>query len=282
VLHRSWTNEAAKPQALWLTIKGREGARFKAVAESGRGWHDAEGTFNDGAINWKVDKEILSWDGKLVGNELVGTFKGTTWQGNRSGVFRLILVVRPPMRVPPDLIPPAGPARGASYVCGPGWNVEGDQLVKEGLDFGFLGFGDQEFTDCDLTFEARRIAGSGGFGACFRAGEGKQYLLMLEGPGNRHLLTFEELLGGGRWRPVELGSEPGTIRPLRWYKVKISLRGPNICIELDDHLLFAVTNESKQKGGVQLRGSDCAVRFRNIKVTAPDGTKLWEGPPDLP
>jgi hypothetical protein len=60
--------------------------------------------------------------------------------------------------------------------------------------------------------------------------------------------------------------------------VKISLRGPRIRIELDDNLLFEWTNDFSRKGSAQLRGSDCAVRFRNIKVAAPDGTKLLGRP----
>jgi hypothetical protein len=282
VLFRSWRNEATKPRALWLTIKARAGTQFKAVADSPLGSHDADGTFKDGVIDWKVAKENSSWEGKLDGNELVGKLKGTQWQGELSGEFRLTLADGLPPTVSPARIPPAGPARGASYVAGAGWTVEGDQLIKEGLKFGFVGFGDLDWTDYDLTFEARKIAGRGSFGVCFRASAGKQPLLMLGGLGNKHRLTIEESLGNGRWRPIELGSKPDTIRRLEWHKLKISLRGPRVRIELDDHLLFAPTYEFSQKGGLQLRGDDCAVRFRNIKVAAPDGTVLWEGPPDLP
>ncbi len=281
-LSRSWTNDVAKPRALWLTIKARKGTQFKAAADSIGGSRDAEGTFKDGVIDWKVAKTNSSWEGKLVGNELVGTFKGTHEQGDSSGEFRLKLADGLPPRVVPARVPPIGPARGARYVRGAGWTVEGDQLIKKGLEFGFVGFGDPDWTDYDLTFEARMVAGPGDFGACFRTGAGKQYLLMLGGYGNKHLVTIEESLGNGRWRPIELGLKPGTIQPFKWYKLKISLLGPRIRIELDDHLLFALTDESSQKGSVQLRGTDCAVRFRNIKVSATDGTVLWEGPPDLP
>ena len=80
----------------------------------------------------------------------------------------------------------------------------------------------------------------------------------------------------------ELASSLGTIRPHRWYKVKVSLRGRNIRIYLDDHLLFARTDGLSQKGAVGLNFWNSDGRFRRIKVTAPDGTVLWEGPPDLP
>ena len=89
-------------------------------------------------------------------------------------------------------------------------------------------------------------------------------------------------MSNGSHRATEIASKPGTIQPLEWYKLKISLRGSRVRIELDDHTLFVFTTEHSPKGGVQLRTYNCAIRFRNIKVTAPDGTVLWEGPPDLP
>jgi hypothetical protein len=105
---------------------------------------------------------------------------------------------------------------------------------------------------------------------------------MVGDAGNNYFLRIEESLGNGRRRPKELGSKPGTIQPLEWYRVRISVLGPHIRIELDDHLLFAVTDKSREKGTVQLRGTGGGIQFRNIKVTAPDGTVLWEGAPDLP
>jgi hypothetical protein len=275
MLFRSWTNDVAKPRPLWLTIKAREGAQFKAVAESFRGSHGAEGTFKDGAIDWKVPMESFSWEGKLVGKELVGTFKGRNWQGDLSGEFRLTLAdgLRPTMS--PARIPPVGPARGA--VGSSGWTVVGDQLINEGLTTGLVTFGDQGWTDYDFTFEARKSAGHG-LGAHFRGCEGKCYVLILEGPGYNHSIGRYAVSGQGSG---EMRSKPGTIQPLEWYKVKISLRGPHIRIELDDHKLVDLTDEFSQQGNVSLKCWDSAARFRNIKATAPNGTVLWEGPPEL-
>jgi hypothetical protein len=64
--------------------------------------------------------------------------------------------------------------------------------------------------------------------------------------------------------------------------VRISLRGQNIRIELDNYLLFACKDDFVRKGNFFLCCYDSAGRFRKIKVAAPDGTVLWEGPPDLP
>jgi eukaryotic-like serine/threonine-protein kinase len=64
--------------------------------------------------------------------------------------------------------------------------------------------------------------------------------------------------------------------------VKIFLRGPRIQVELDDHLIFDHTDETNQSGSVNLKCYNSDGRFRDIKVTAPNGDVLWEGPPDLP
>jgi formylglycine-generating enzyme len=187
--------------------------------------------------------------------------------------------IKPPTTsVTSHRIPPAGPARCAISARGL-WTVDGDQLVKEGLGFGGVSFGDIGWTDYDLTFEARKSAGPDGLGAVFHSSEGKQYQLSVGGPDGKHYLNRRPNADN---RIQVLQSIPGTIRVLEWYKVKVSLRGQNIRIELDDHVLFNCTNNFSQRGFVGLRCWNSAGRFRNVKVTAPDGTTLWEGSPDLP
>jgi formylglycine-generating enzyme required for sulfatase activity/serine/threonine protein kinase len=176
----------------------------------------------------------------------------------------------------PVLIPAAGPARRVHHVKGNMWSVEGDQLVKDGLDHEHLGFGDQSWTDYDLTLEARKSAGPGGIAVGFRGVSQRTYVLDV-GVSNKHALH--------RWLTPdlrEIRSTPGTIELNKWHKLKISLRGTRIRIDLDDNLLFDLTDDFSPKGGVGLHCVDCAGRFRNIRITGPDGTVLWEGPPDLP
>lgn len=77
-------------------------------------------------------------------------------------------------------------------------------------------------------------------------------------------------------------TSPGTIQPFDWYKVKVSLRDQHIRIELEKHVLFSLQDDFSQRGAVSLRFYNGAGCFRKIKVSAPDGAVLWEGPPDLP
>jgi hypothetical protein len=181
-----------------------------------------------------------------------------------------------------DRIPPEGPARVAKNVSGGAWTVEGDELIRNDIvGMNAVRFGDDGWSDYDLTFEASKSAGPGGFGASFRASEGKQYWLRI-GDENKHSLGRLGHAASEKGNRSEMKSAPGTIRLRDWYKVKISLRGHHTRIELDGHLLFAYKDDFSRKGAVILRFIDAAGRFRNIKVSGPDGTVLWEGAPDLP
>jgi serine/threonine protein kinase len=188
VLNRSWattSNMADKARPLWLTIKSREGAHFKAVAESFRGSDDVEGNFRDGVIDWKGANESSSCEGNLEGNALVGRFRGVNRDGNWgcfvggtfSGEFRLTRVDGPPPRVLTARLPPIGPVRGARHQVGVGWSIEDEQLVKQGSGSGQVELGRVDWTDYDLTYKASKSDGAGGFGANFRQGEGKCYIL---------------------------------------------------------------------------------------------------------
>ncbi|MGO9465240.1 MAG: protein kinase domain-containing protein [Isosphaeraceae bacterium] len=278
-LFKSWTNDLGKPRPFWLIIKARRVTHFKAVADSPGTSREVEGTFKHGVIHWNGRNGNSSWEGKLVGNQLVGTFKSTSWQGDTAGKFRLTLADGLPPAASPARVPPAGPVRAARSVRG-GWKVEGNELVREGLGDGWVSFGSPDWTDYDLTYEARKSDGPHGFGGSFRQGDGQEYGLAIGGLDGKHSLN--------RWSsnstpPYTLiQSIPGTIEPLRWYKVKISLQRQRIRIELDDRVLFSGTDDFKLRGSVSLRFFNSAGRFRNIKVTAPDGTLLWEGLPDLP
>jgi hypothetical protein len=177
-------------------------------------------------------------------------------------------------------IPPSGPARLAARVIGGLWTVEGDEHVKEGPGFGRVIFGDERWTDYDLTFEARKSAGPEGFGGIFRESNGKHYFYHFGYVNNSRHFLCRYLAEGHKFSDIQ--PRPGAIQAMEWYRVKVSQRGAHIRIELDDHLLFACDDYFSRGGNIGLGFYDSSGRYRNIKVTAPDGTVLWEGPPDLP
>jgi hypothetical protein len=194
------------------------------------------------------------------------------------------LGAKPPIRLgQPNLIPPAGPLRRALAVVGASWSVDGDQLVKQGVGRGWVVFGDDEWTEYDFTFEALKSAGPAGFGATFAASKGRRlqrdsYGLEIGGPNGKHYVR--RWLGATR-QIKPLYSIPGTIQPFKWYRLKVSFRGNRVRIELDDGLIFAWTDNINQRGAASLQFYNSAGRFRNIKITAPNGAVLWEGLPDL-
>jgi hypothetical protein len=278
VLVSPFTKSVGLTRPLWLTIKTRIGDQFTAVADSPNGSHEANGTFKDGVVSWDVANEIFSWKGKLVSDVLAGDYHGTNYAGKVSGQFRLALTGTAPPLIPSGMHPPVGPARVAQTVRGDLWTVEGDQLVKRSPEDGWVQFGDSGWTDYDLSFDAWKTDGPDCFGAAFRGWKGNTYTLGIGGRDGKNYL-HEWAASTREARLIQ--SVPGVTLPQEWYQVRISLRGSRIRITLDGHKLFDCTNDFSPKGSVSLRFYNGAGRFKNIKVTAPDNTVLWEGPPDL-
>ena len=131
--------------------------------------------------------------------------------------------------------PADGPSRLGRFVDG-AWSVEGDELVKDGLKSGGVHFGNPEWTDFDLSFEARKTAGPEGLGITFRESDGKaHYWLFLGGSqsNQRHVI--------GRWsrsirNPIvsEIQWRPGGMELREWYKVNMSMRGEKIRVTVVD------------------------------------------------
>jgi serine/threonine protein kinase len=263
------------------TVKGRwykigikvRGAECWCYLDGRELFHNVDKRFTKGRVG------LATWDASARYRDIViSTPEGAVlWSGlpDLPGDKSQPGITPASLHSPPRRIHPAGPAR---VVRGASWAVAGDTLVKERQDTGWVSFGEEGWTDYDLSFEVRKNAGPGGVGVNFRInplGELKCYVLIL-GLGDHHTIRL-----WSRSSDREFRSKPGTIQPGEWHRVKISMRGPRTRIELDDHALFAFTSDFSASGYVALKCYECAGQFRNVKVTAPDGTRLWEGPPDL-
>ena len=73
---------------------------------------------------------------------------------------------------------------------------------------------------------------------------------------------------------------------LKWYTARVRVRGSAVVGTLLDGAkevahVKVVVNGLHPRGRVGLRTWWSAYRFKNIRVTAPDGRTLWEGPPAI-
>ena len=207
----------------------------------------------------------------------------------------------PPAAAPPPAAPPgqAGAAlprkvfgtailrRGNQLVKGnSSWRTDRDELVQESEEGGWasypsLVFGNPDWSRYDLTLKGKWEHGPQGFGIVFHYRDpGNHYFLYLGSYGNHasELCSLHQ----GRWDRQPGMYRAGPIRRGEWYDVRIEVREEQFRCLVNGELLFSSRDDRFKSGLVGFRPWGCAARFRDIQITAPDGTLLWNGLPDLP
>lgn len=167
----------------------------------------------------------------------------------------------------PSLEPNGGPAP---------WIIKDDTVtVPRPATNVPLRFGDEEWTDYELSLEARRDEGSEGFLVMFRVAGNRHYWLNFGGWANKEH-GVEKF--GGRMRAPRV---PGQIEAGRWYKVRIGCRRARFEVYLDDQKVMAFEDKEGPflRGGIGLNTWNTRSSFRNIRVVAPDGKVLFSGLP---
>jgi predicted Ser/Thr protein kinase len=159
------------------------------------------------------------------------------------------------------------------------WLRAGDELVQTDLASGRLFFGDIEWTNYDFSCEAMRVEGTNAFDIIVRAADKYNYYLLDLGGWNNTKRAWSSVNEGvgtefKGWRNARATAN-------QWYRVRVSVRGPHCQCYVDEQLIFDFTDHSHLGGAVGLNTFKTKARFRNIKVTAPDGKILWEGVPEL-
>jgi len=165
----------------------------------------------------------------------------------------------------------------------PGWSASQGMLSQNRLlsDVKLL-FGNPEWTDYEFTLEARKDDGYEGFLILFRASDEENfYWFNLGGWGNSQHALEKEVNGNRR---VITRPAPGTVRAGKWVPVRVRVSGNRYECWLDGQPLINYTDTTSPmlKGGVGLGSWSTAVSYRNIKVTAPDGSLLFSGLPSFP
>jgi serine/threonine protein kinase len=182
---------------------------------------------------------------------------------------------KPPVKTTSD--------RSVRYAVGGAWHLENGELVQPKTERSIIHFGDPNWTDYTLEVEGRSKSG-------VKGGQGPMVLFRVEDPSN-----FREFVIGayggtateatfhtnGLWARV-----PGSFLQVphehdRWYKIRIEARGGNITCSVDGKPVFTHAGAAHRRGMIGLATWNSSIRYRNLKVTAPDGTVLWEGFPDV-
>ena len=160
------------------------------------------------------------------------------------------------------------------------WRVEGNDLVQDTLTrAATVLFGDPAWASYDLRFQAMATEGSVGFGAVFHArGRGMLRRFELGAYSNKSHQLCQ--LVDGVWGNNGLYCR-GKIEFNRWYDVRVQVRDSACSCYLDDVVLFRDDDPRFSSGRVGFFTWDSKARFRNITITAPDGTTLWKGVPEI-
>jgi serine/threonine protein kinase len=172
-----------------------------------------------------------------------------------------------PARVPP-------PDRGK-------WLVLGDALVQKSLDPSVvITFGDRTWTDYDFSVDLLRGRGEDQAALMFRVQDPRNFALFGLGSFKNTSHSAEWWADGKEYPPRPLRIK-GRLAERVWYTARVRVRGDRVQCYLNEELQLDFRMGDNPAGCVGLRTWEAAYRFRNIKVTAPDGKVLLEGLPDL-
>jgi serine/threonine protein kinase len=166
------------------------------------------------------------------------------------------------------------------------WGVEGNELIQadeRAVDC-LLSFGDEGWTDYDFTVDAMRVSGTDCFSLLFRYTDpGNHVKFTVSGHGNKLTYLEPHHLGKPaipRWTDFR-------IQDRKWYTASVSVRGNHFTAFLFDHdsgtktRLFDLDDDRLPTGSVGLFTWTSAYKFKNIRVTSPEGRVLWNGLPAI-
>jgi serine/threonine protein kinase len=140
-------------------------------------------------------------------------------------------------------------------------------------------FGPAIITDYDMSFDAmvNPNSNSRGFRAIIHAANRNVCMYWIGADENTRIILNSRFDGV----MTRLQTQQFRMEPNHWYNAKVEVRGPEIRCFMDGEECFDVKQTQCPNGRVGISSSDPGARFRNIKVTAPDGSIIWQGPPDL-
>lgn len=174
---------------------------------------------------------------------------------------------------------PAKPFRRAMIVDG-SWHIDGDELVQSGGWGGVIQFGDPLWQDYDFSFEVVKIEGPYGAAGRFRFFDSNNSMEFdLGAGGNKIYGLAARVPSNARFNATK--QNVSMVQDHK-YRMLIKARQDHFACYLDDEFIFSCQEDRLTHGAVGFTTCQTTARFSQIKVTAPDGTELWTGLPDLP
>lgn len=165
------------------------------------------------------------------------------------------------------------------------WTAEGNEVVLSSTFESHVSFGNPEWTDIDFSYETLTTSNAadsqGGIGL-FRLLDFNNALSFPLGAYGGRAIELNRVIEGKWSRDNDGGYLNFAFERQRWYQVKLQLRGDKTTCFLDGAQVLTMADPHRLQGKVGFASWNAAVRFRNIRVTDPQGNLLWEGAPDLP
>lgn len=157
------------------------------------------------------------------------------------------------------------------------WSQEDGVLIQSGTGADRrLTFGDANWTNYELTLEAKKTGGEEGFLILFRVQDKEVFSWAnIGGWKNKH----HALQRRPESQPRMEGAGPmidGSVETNKWYPIKIRCEGNNVKVFLDGKQILDVTDDGfAKRGGVGVGTWDTQAQYRNIKVTSLDGQTVF-------
>ncbi|CAN5275159.1 hypothetical protein BH11PLA2_BH11PLA2_31280 [soil metagenome] len=243
------------------------------------GLYDLHGNVHE----WSDDGEGVSGRVARGGNWMVGYGSClTAYRDVASTSYRTaglgLRVARVPVQMANDKAD-----RKPAHINGGDWRIDGDEMIQAKPGVAVIEFGDTAWTDYDYAFETKTEPGvEKGQGPIvyFRAKNAVDHMSFVMGAYGGEWFEVHRIFDS-QWKrdiaPIQTPYETG-----RWDSVLVRIRGTHVTCSLNGKVMFNYTDEAIPNGRIGLATWNTSIRYRNLKVTSPEGKILFEGFPDLP
>jgi serine/threonine protein kinase len=237
---------------------------------------------------WVNDKQIVSDTLAADARLPDGTIPALNRSAGRIGLYQYSGVVRfrkiEVKELPADEVQrPAGRFEASILEKDRGkWRVVDGCLEQTSLtDNVLMTFGDKTWRDYDMSVEFLRLRGDDQVCLAFGVDFDKRQMGAFGLSSFRNSAHTLEWFTNGKLPPKPQRQMRASLPAGGWHKARLNIRGRHVQCFLDDRKLVECDVDLDLTGRAGLRTWNSIYRFRNIKVTAPNGKALLEGLPDV-